>query len=296
LSIVSRTDQFERLFKTYVYNYNGSYFIKETKPESGKSDISLTKEFHQIAEESLIATIQELYENISEKISNKGEISAEKDIPTRFSDVLGIDEFKEELEEIVDYLRFPEKYKEHGAIIPKGVLLAGPPGTGKTLMARALAGEAGCNFFYKSGSEFEEIFVGVGSKRVRELFDKARKNTPSIIFIDEIDALAGERNPMQSSVMRGTINQILSEMDGFKTSDNIIVIGATNMEGSIDKAILRPGRFDKVINIGHPDKEGRKKIIEYYLNKIQFDETVSSDRLARACFGFTGADIKNLIN
>ena len=168
-------------------------------------------------------------------------------------------------------MKNPEKYTKAGATIPKGLLLTGAPGTGKTLMARALAGEANCSFFYKSGAEFEEIYVGVGAKRVRELFEKARKQAPSIIFIDEIDALAGQRNPMQSSVSRGTINQILGEMDGFKQNDNIIVIGATNLENSIDKAILRPGRFDKVINVPYPDYEGRKKILDYYLvNFIKF--------------------------
>ena len=200
-------------------------------------------------------------------------VKAETGIDTRFSDVLGIDEFKEELEELVgeafffnweDYLKNPEKYTRAGATIPKGLLLTGAPGTGKTLMARALAGEANCSFFYKSGAEFEEIYVGVGAKRVRELFDKARKSAPSIIFIDEIDALAGQRNPMQNSTVRGTINQILGEMDGFRQTDNIIVIGATNLEKSIDKAILRPGRFDKVINVPYPDMEGRRKILEYY--------------------------------
>jgi ATP-dependent metalloprotease len=165
---------------------------------------------------------------------------------------------------VIDYLKNPEKYTRAGATIPKGLLLTGAPGTGKTLMARALAGEANCSFFYKSGAEFEEIYVGVGAKRVRELFDKARKSAPSIIFIDEIDALAGQRNPMQNSTVRGTINQILGEMDGFRQTDNIIVIGATNLEKSIDKAILRPGRFDKVINIPYPDFEGRRKILEYY--------------------------------
>lgn len=164
-------------------------------------------------------------------------------------------------------------------------------------MARALAGEAGCNFFYKSGSEFDEIFVGVGSKRVRSLFEKARKNSPAIIFIDEIDAMTANRNPMFSSVSRNTINQLLTEMDGFKPADNVIVIGATNMPSSIDKAVLRPGRFDKVINVSLPDINGREKIIEYYLKKIKYNQAkVNKETLAKATTGFSGADIKNFVN
>lgn len=196
----------------------------------------------------------------------------------------------------MDYLKNPKKYTNVGADIPKGILLAGPPGTGKTLMARALAGEAGCKFFYKSGSEFDEIFVGVGSKRVRELFKKARQNSPAIIFIDEIDAMTASRNPMFSSVSRNTINQLLTEMDGFKPSDNVIVIGATNMANSIDKAVLRPGRFDKIIDVSLPDIKGREKIIDYYLKKIKHDDDVSQETLAKATTGFSGADIKNFVN
>lgn len=235
--------------------------------------------------------LQDLFKN------DKNIIKPEQNIKTKFTDVQGIDEFKEELEELVDYLKHPKKYTDAGATIPKGILQTGAPGTGKTLMARALAGEANCSFFYKSGAEFEEIYVGVGAKRVRELFEKARKSAPSIIFIDEIDALASQRSSMHNSSMRGTINQILTEMDGFKQSSNIIVIGATNQEKSIDKAILRPGRFDKTINVPYPDYEGRKKILYYYLDKIKYDsESVNSDTLSKACIGFTGADIKNFVN
>ena len=294
----SNKEYLEYYLRRYIYNYTGENLNRseEEKDISFRSPHIVVDLFVMI--NNIKAYIAVLSEEITNKVYNKGgKVKPEKDIKTRFSDVLGIDEFKEELEEIVDYLKNPKKYHDYGAHIPKGVLLTGPPGTGKTLMARALAGEAGCNFFYKSGSEFEEVFVGVGSKRVRELFDQARKGTPAIIFIDEIDALAGSRNPMQSSVMRGTINQILSEMDGFKQTENIVVIGATNLKRSIDKAIMRPGRFDKVIDVGHPNSEGRTKILQYYLNKISYDKKdVNIDILAKATFSMTGADIKNLVN
>jgi ATP-dependent metalloprotease len=160
---------------------------------------------------------------------------------------LGIDEFKEELQELVDYLKNPEKYTKSGAKLPKGLLLVGPPGTGKTLMAKALAGESNCSFFYKSGAEFDEMFVGMGARRIRNLFKAAREHSPSIIFIDEIDSVAGKRNAKDPTYSRDTINQILTEMDGFKETDSVIVIGATNFEQSLDPAIKRAGRFDKII-------------------------------------------------
>lgn len=172
--------------------------------------------------------------------------------------MLGIDEFKDELLELVDYLKNPGKYQQAGARLPKGILLTGPPGTGKTLLVRALAGEANCSFFYKAGAEFDEIFVGIGASRVRELFKKAREKAPSIIFIDEIDSIAGTRKAMDNSHSRDSINQILSEMDGFRQSDNVIVIGATNFPQIIDPAIKRPGRFDKIIHVPLPDMRGRE--------------------------------------
>lgn len=193
-----------------------------------------------------------------------------KKIGVKFSDVKGIEEFKEELQEIVDYLKNPEKYEELGAQIPKGVLLTGPPGTGKTLMAKALAGESGCTFYYKAGSEFDEKYVGRGSARIRKLFDEARKNSPAIVFIDEIDSVAGKRG--LNSTGNDTINQILCELDGFRQKDRVIFIGATNMEDSIDPAIKRPGRFDKIINVSLPDVKGREEIIDYYLKKITTSE------------------------
>jgi len=200
-------------------------------------------------------------------VDNEGETN----IKTRFSDVLGIDEFKDELIELTDYLKNPKKYTEAGAKIPKGILLVGPPGTGKTLLARALAGEAQCTFFYKAGSEFDELFVGMGARRVRELFKKARQKAPAIIFIDEIDSVAGTRRAADPSYTRDTINQILAEMDGFKQTDNVIVIGATNFPEAIDPAVKRPGRFDKIINVPLPDVKGREEVFNYYLTKIKID-------------------------
>ncbi|KAL4508266.1 hypothetical protein ABPG72_003570 [Tetrahymena utriculariae] len=235
--------------------------------------------------------------NLLNRFFNRGvEIQEEKNIKTRFSDVLGIDEFKEELIELVDYLKNPQKYHEAGAKLPKGILLVGPPGTGKTLLARALAGEAGCSFFYKSGSEFDEMFVGVGASRVRELFKKAREKAPSIIFIDEIDSVAGSRRSTDPSNSRDTVNQILAEMDGFKQTDNVIVIGATNFEQAIDPAIKRPGRFDKLIHVPLPDIRGREQLFEYYLKNIKYDPDVKAKELARQTSGFSGADISNMVN
>lgn len=222
-------------------------------------------------------------------------IVPETDVNTKFSEVLGIDEFKEELLDIVDFLKNPRKYELAGAKIPKGVLLSGPPGTGKTLMARALAGEAKCSFFYKSASEFDEVFVGMGALRIRKLFEAARNNAPAIIFIDEIDSIAGRRHPFEPPEKRETLNQILSEMDGFKQNEKIILVGATNLGESLDPAILRAGRFDKVIHVPYPDQKGRTDIQNYYLSKIkstQIDPLLQSKRL----IGFTGADIKNFVN
>ena len=228
------------------------------------------------------------------KFSNNSEI---KNVTTKFADVQGIDEFKEELEDIVDFLKNGQKYRDAGAYIPKGVLLVGPPGTGKTLLAKAIAGEAGCSFFYKSGSEFDEVFVGIGAKRVRQLFQQAQKKAPAIIFIDEIDALTASRTGFESSNRRQTINQLLEQMDGFKQLENVVVIGATNMPDKIDKAILRPGRFDKIINVPYPDRQGRKEIFDLYLSKVKYDkDNVDLDTIVKATTGFTGASIRNMVN
>ena len=220
------------------------------------------------------------------------------DIQQRLSDVKGIDEIKEEVENVIKMVKNPEKYTECGAKLHKGLLLFGQPGTGKTLLARAIAGEAETNFVYCTGSDFDEMFVGVGAKRVRELFEEAKKNTPCIIFIDEVDSLLSKsrRFGSEGSSSRATINQLLAEMDGFETSENILVIGATNHEEILDPAAVRPGRFDKKIHVPLPDINGRKEIFEFFLNKIPRDETITAKDLAQMTPGFTGAEIENLVN
>jgi len=228
--------------------------------------------------------------------SNKSFL-VETDIKARFSDVIGIDEFKDEVQDIVDYLKNPEKYDSLGAYIPKGFLMVGSPGTGKTLIARALAGESGCSFFYACGSEFDQIFVGAGSKAIRELFAAARLKSPALIFIDEIDSLATSRSTTkQSEGSNSTLNQILTELDGFKQNEKIIIIGATNNEKSIDSAIKRPGRFDKIIRIPLPDVKGREDMINHYIGQIQHDSKLNVKDLAKKTSNYTGAEIKNLVN
>jgi ATP-dependent metalloprotease len=214
----------------------------------------------------------------------------------RFTDVVGCDEAKAELQEIVQYLKDPARFTRLGATLPRGVLLLGPPGTGKTLLAKAIAGEAGVPFFYASGSEFEEMFVGVGASRVRELFQAAKARTPCIVFLDEIDAMGGSRNLKDQSAMKMTVNQLLTEMDGFESNPGVIVIGATNFADSLDKALLRPGRFDKHVEVPAPDIGGRLQILELYGSKVPCDDDVDFDQLARGTPGFTGADLYNLVN
>ncbi|GAM18794.1 hypothetical protein SAMD00019534_019690, partial [Acytostelium subglobosum LB1] len=213
---------------------------------------------------------------------------------TTFGDVKGIDDVKNELIEIVDYLKNPEKYDKIGAKLPKGILMSGEPGTGKTLLARAIAGEAGVPFLYTTGSSFDEKFVGVGAKRVRDLFELAKAKEPCIIFIDEIDAVGKSRNQTNYS---DTLLQLLSEMDGFAQNSRIMIIGATNCPETLDPALTRPGRFDRIIAVPIPDFKGRKDILEYYLSKVIHNKAeINSDKIARATPGFTGADLSNLIN
>ena len=216
---------------------------------------------------------------------------------TTFKDVAGVEEAKEELVEIVQFLRDPNRFLKMGARIPKGVLMVGPPGTGKTLLARAIAGEAGVPFFHTSGSEFEEMLVGAGASRVRDLFDKAKKSAPALIFIDEIDAVARKRGTtIQSSTTEQTLNQILTEMDGFEKNISVIVIAATNRPDVLDPAILRPGRFDRRVVIELPDSEGRKQILDIHAKNKPLAAEVNLDKLAKRTVGFSGAELENTLN
>ena len=224
---------------------------------------------------------------------NKDELS-EQSIKT-FADVKGCDEAKEELQEIVAYLKNPDTFTKLGGKLPKGVLLSGPPGTGKTLLARAVAGEAGVPFFYRAGSEFEEMFVGVGSKRVRQLFSAAKKKMPCIVFIDEIDAVGTSRKAFETQ-SRKTLNQLLTEMDGFEQNEGIIVIAATNIPEQLDPALTRPGRFDRHVHVPNPDIGGRREILTHYLADKPTDEDVDVEALARGTSGFSGAELFNLVN
>ena len=214
----------------------------------------------------------------------------------RFSDVHGCDEAKEDLQELVEFLKNPEKFTTLGGKLPKGVLLVGPPGTGKTLLARAVAGEAGVPFFFMSGAEFDEIYVGVGAKRVRELFATARAKAPAIIFIDELDAVGGKRNERDPAHAKQSLNQLLTELDGFSQETGIIILAATNLPNSLDKALTRPGRFDRNIVVPLPDVRGRMEILKHHLRNIQVSTEVDESLIARGTPGFSGADLENLVN
>ena len=227
------------------------------------------------------------------KIKNLGETSKIK-----FDVVAGVDEEKEELAEVVDFLKFPKKYTDLGARIPRGVLLVGPPGTGKTLLAKAVAGEAGVPFYSMSGSDFVEMYVGVGASRVRDLFGQAKKTSPCVVFIDEIDAVGRQRGSGISShdEREQTLNQLLVEMDGFETNEGVIVMAATNRSDILDKALTRPGRFDRSVFVGYPDVKGREDILRIHAKGKPFGTDVKLKDVARTTAGFTGADLENLLN
>ena len=214
----------------------------------------------------------------------------------RFNDVHGCDEAKEELQELVEFLINPERFNQLGGKLPKGVLLTGPPGTGKTLLARAVAGEAGCPVFYMSGSEFDELYVGVGAKRVRDLFAQARNKAPAIIFIDELDAVGGKRNARDPAYAKQTLNQLLTELDGFSPSTGVILIAATNYPEALDKALTRPGRFDRRVVVPLPDVRGRIEILKHHMKNVPITGDVDATNLARATSGMSGADLANLVN
>ncbi|GMG86386.1 ATP-dependent zinc metalloprotease FtsH [Biformimicrobium ophioploci] len=230
---------------------------------------------------------------------SKARLLGEDQIKTTFADVAGVDEAKEDVQELVEFLRDPSKFQRLGGKIPRGVLMAGPPGTGKTLLAKAIAGEAKVPFFSISGSDFVEMFVGVGASRVRDMFDQAKKQAPCIIFIDEIDAVGRHRG---GGVGGGhdereqTLNQLLVEMDGFEGNEGVIVIAATNRPDVLDRALLRPGRFDRQVFVGLPDIRGREQILKVHMRKVPLDDKVSAQTIARGTPGFSGADLANLVN
>jgi len=239
----------------------------------------------------------------SNKVMNFGKsrakLTTDGNKTTTFKNVAGLDEEKEELREIVDFLKSPKKYIQLGARIPKGVLLVGPPGTGKTLLAKAVAGEAGVPFFSISGSDFVEMFVGVGASRVRDLFEEAKKNSPCIVFIDEIDAVARRRGTGMGGghdEREQTLNQLLVEMDGFSSNEGIIVMAATNRVDILDPAILRPGRFDRKVAVGRPDVKGREEILQVHAKGKPLADDVDLKQIAQTTAGFTGADLENLMN
>jgi ATP-dependent metalloprotease len=214
----------------------------------------------------------------------------------RFSDVHGCDEAKEELQELVEFLKSPDKFSKLGGKLPKGVLLVGPPGTGKTLLARAVAGESGVPFFFMSGAEFDEVYVGVGAKRVRELFGNARAKAPAIIFIDELDAIGGKRNERDPAYAKQSLNQLLTELDGFSQDTGVVIIAATNFPQLLDRALTRPGRFDRHVIVPLPDVRGRANILKHHMKNIQVAPEVDINVIARGTPGFSGAELENVVN
>ncbi|KAL2059435.1 hypothetical protein ABVK25_000728 [Lepraria finkii] len=234
---------------------------------------------------------------VLKKVGSSGANEAQPQNQTvRFTDVHGCEEAKEELQELVEFLKNPDKFSTLGGKLPKGVLLVGPPGTGKTLLARAVAGEAGVPFFFMSGSEFDEIYVGVGAKRVRELFTNARSKAPAIIFIDELDAIGGKRNERDPAYVKQSLNQLLTELDGFSQDTGVIILAATNFPQLLDKALTRPGRFDRHVVVPLPDVRGRVAILKHHMKNVQIATDVDESIIARGTTGFSGAELENLVN
>ena len=229
---------------------------------------------------------------------SKAKVYMEKDVNVRFTDVAGVDEAKEELQEVIDFLKTPARFGRLGAKLPKGVLLVGPPGTGKTLLARAIAGEAGVPFFSISGSDFVEMFVGVGAARVRDLFEQAKQKAPCIIFIDELDALGKARGmgPVAHEEREQTLNQLLVELDGFDARVGVILVAATNRPEILDPALLRAGRFDRQVLVDRPDKPARLEILKLHARKVTMESSADLDVIAQMTAGFVGADLANIIN
>jgi ATP-dependent metalloprotease len=243
----------------------------------------------------VLTLIVELTGSLRTRAAQNNEVQPQHQT-VRFADIHGCDEAKEELQELVEFLINPERFSSLGGKLPKGVLLVGPPGTGKTMLARAVAGEAGCPVFYMSGSEFDEMYVGVGAKRVRDLFAQARAKSPSIIFIDELDAVGGKRNERDPAYAKQTLNQLLTELDGFSPSTGVILVAATNYPQSLDKALTRPGRFDRRVEVRLPDVRGRTAILKHHMKKVAVSPEVDPTLLARGTPGFSGAELENLVN
>lgn len=234
--------------------------------------------------------------NIPKQMGVQKDVKPQLGLTKTFNDVRGANEAKEELKEIVAYLKDPARFTRLGGKLPKGVLLTGPPGTGKTLLAKAIAGEAGVPFYYASGSEFEEMYVGVGARRIRDLFSSAKKHAPCIVFIDEIDAIGSTRALKEQQAMKMTLNQLLVELDGFKESEGVIIIGATNFPEILDPALIRPGRFDRNVVVPLPDVREREEILDLYLSKVPHEKGVDKLTLARGTPGLSGADLSNMVN
>ncbi|XP_015792579.1 ATP-dependent zinc metalloprotease YME1 homolog [Tetranychus urticae] len=277
------------------------YVAAEGKPRSTKKPFKTRlKEylfFAMVMTLPLLILIEISARPFRRVLIGSGNLVSPEEIDVTFADVRGVEEAKQELQEIVEFLRNPDKFSALGGKLPKGVLLVGPPGTGKTLLARAVAGEAAVPFFHAAGPEFDEILVGQGARRVRDLFATAKLKAPCVVFIDEIDSVGGKRtNSVLHPYANQTINQLLTEMDGFRQNEGVIVLGATNRKEDLDKALLRPGRFDVEVHVPVPDLKDRENIFDLYLSRIKLAPNVDSKRLAKRTIGFTGADIENMVN